>query len=38
VHLKINGKPLKPLGKPGSVVKLMITEKNLQELLAETTS
>jgi cytoskeletal protein RodZ len=38
VHLKINGQPLKPLGKPGSVVKLMITEQNLQELLAKATS
>ncbi len=36
VHLKVNGMPLKPLGKPGSVVKLAITEHNLQELLAKT--
>jgi len=38
VHLKVNGMPLKPLGKPGSVVKLAITEQNLQELLAKTAS
>ena len=38
VHLKINGQPLKPLGKPGSVVKLQITEQNLHELLEKSTS
>ena len=33
VHLKINGKPAKPLGKSGEVVKIFINEKNLQDLL-----
>lgn len=36
VHLKIDGKPLKPLGKPGSVVKLLIDWRNLQDLLDQT--
>ena len=38
VHLKINGVPLKPLGRPGDVVKLQITEQNLKELLEKSTS
>ena len=33
VHLKINGKSAKPLGKPGEVVKILINEKNLHEYL-----
>jgi cytoskeleton protein RodZ len=33
VHLKINGKPAKPLGKPGEVVKMLIDEKNIPELI-----
>ena len=36
VHLKINGKSAKPLGKPGSVVKLLIDRKNLQDFLDQT--
>jgi cytoskeleton protein RodZ len=36
VHLKINGKPAKPLGKSGEVVKIFINEKNLQDLLDRT--
>jgi cytoskeleton protein RodZ len=35
VHLKINGKPTKLLGKPGEVVKILINEKNLQDLLVQ---
>jgi cytoskeleton protein RodZ len=38
VHLKLNGVPLKPLGRPGDVVKLQITEQNLKELLEKSTS
>ncbi len=33
VHLKINGKPAKPLGKQGEVMKLLINEKNLPDLI-----
>jgi cytoskeleton protein RodZ len=33
VHLKINGKPAKPLGKSGEVVKILINEKNLHDYL-----
>jgi cytoskeleton protein RodZ len=33
VHLKINGKPVKALGKPGSVVRIMIDQKNLQDFM-----
>ena len=33
VQLKINGKPAKPLGKPGEVIKVQIDEKNLQDFL-----
>lgn len=36
VHLKINGKPAKPLGKPGEVVKILINEKNLRDYLDQT--
>lgn len=36
VRLKINGKPVKPLGKPGEVIKLLIDAKNLQEILDQT--
>jgi cytoskeleton protein RodZ len=35
VNLKINGKPTKPLGKSGEVVKILINEKNLQNLLGQ---
>ncbi len=37
VNLKINGKPLRPLGESGDVVKLVITEKNLHEFLQKST-
>jgi cytoskeletal protein RodZ len=36
VHLKINGKPAKPLGKPGSVVRILIDRNNLQDFLDQT--
>ena len=35
VNLKINGKPARPLGKPGEVVKVVIDEKNLPEILGQ---
>ena len=35
-HLKINGKPTKPLGRSGEVVKILINENNLQDLLEST--
>jgi hypothetical protein len=37
VHLKINGRPAKPLGKPGEVVKVLIDGKNLQNFLDQAT-
>jgi hypothetical protein len=36
VHLKINGKPARPLGKSGEVVKILINEKNLNDYLDQT--
>ncbi|MBZ5495891.1 MAG: DUF4115 domain-containing protein [Acidobacteriia bacterium] len=33
VKLMINGKPAKPLGKPGAVVRLVITPQTIQEML-----
>lgn len=36
VRLKINGKPLKLLGKSGQIVKILIDESNLPELLDKT--
>ena len=33
VHLKINDRPTKSLGKPGEVVKILINKKNLHEYL-----
>ncbi len=36
VRLKINGRPARSLGKPGEVVRIMINEKNLQDLLDQT--
>lgn len=36
VRLKINGKPAKPLGKPGEVLKVLINEQNLQDILDKT--
>ena len=35
IQLKINGKPAKPLGKPGEVVKILINEKNLESFLVQ---
>jgi cytoskeleton protein RodZ len=35
-HLKINGKPTKPLGRQGEVIKILINEKNLQDLFDQT--
>jgi cytoskeletal protein RodZ len=35
VHLKINGKPARPLGKPGEVVKVLIDRKNLPGFLGQ---
>jgi cytoskeleton protein RodZ len=37
VRLKINGKPAKPLGKPGAVVKVLIDGNNLQDFLDQAT-
>ena len=34
---KINGRPAKPLGKPGEVVKVLIDGKNLQNFLDQST-
>lgn len=36
IQLTINGKPAKPLGKPGEVVKVQIDESNLQNFLIQT--
>jgi len=36
VHLKINGKVAKPLGKSGAVVHMIINEQNLPDLLEKT--
>jgi len=36
VHLKVNGMPLKQLGKSGEVLKLLITEKTIPDLLDQT--
>jgi cytoskeleton protein RodZ len=33
VNLKINGKPAKPLGKPGEVLRLLINAQNIPDLL-----
>ena len=36
VHLKVNGMPLKELGKSGEVLRLLITEKTIPDLLDQT--
>jgi cytoskeleton protein RodZ len=36
VHLKINGKAARPLGKSGDVVRIIINEQNLPDLLEKT--
>ncbi len=36
VRLKINGKPLKLLGKPGQIVKVLIDENSLRDLIENT--
>jgi cytoskeleton protein RodZ len=33
VQMKVNGRPAKPLGKSGEVIKVFIDEKNLQDIL-----
>jgi cytoskeleton protein RodZ len=33
IRLKINGKPAKPLGKSGEVIRLLINEQNIEELI-----
>ncbi len=37
IRLKINGKPAKLLGKPGDVVRLIVNEQNLPDLLEKST-
>jgi cytoskeleton protein RodZ len=37
VHLRINGLPAKPLGKPGEVVRMLINSKSLPDLVKQTT-
>jgi hypothetical protein len=37
IRLKINGKPAKSLGKSGDVVRLIINEQNLNDLLEKNT-
>jgi cytoskeletal protein RodZ len=36
IRLKINGKPARPLGKSGDVVKVLINDKNLQDFIDQT--
>jgi cytoskeletal protein RodZ len=36
VHLKINGKPVKPLGKQGEVIKFLINTRNMLDLIDQT--
>ncbi len=36
VRLKINGRPAKPLGKPGEVVRVLINEQSIKELIEKT--
>ena len=36
IHMKINGKSAKPLGKSGEVVRILINEKNLHDYLDQT--
>jgi len=38
VRLKINGKQSKPLGKPGEVVRVLINEQNIADLMEKATS
>jgi hypothetical protein len=33
VRLRINGKPARPLGKPGEVVRVLITTQNISDFL-----
>jgi cytoskeleton protein RodZ len=37
VHLRINGLPARPLGKPGEVVKMLINSKSLPDLVKQST-
>jgi cytoskeletal protein RodZ len=36
VQLKLNGRPVRPLGRPGEVIKMIINAENLQDLVAQT--
>jgi cytoskeletal protein RodZ len=36
IRLKINGKPARPLGKSGDVVRVLINDKNLQDFIDQT--
>ena len=36
IRLKINGRPARPLGKSGDVVKVLINDKNLQDFIDQT--
>ena len=38
IHLKINGKALKALGKPGQVVRLLINEQNMKDLIEKSSN
>ncbi|HSW38595.1 MAG TPA: DUF4115 domain-containing protein, partial [Acidobacteriota bacterium] len=37
INMNINGKPAKPLGNPGQVLRLTITEKTLPDILLSST-
>ncbi len=37
VRMKINGKAAKPLGKPGEVIRMLINEQNIEDLLEKST-
>jgi cytoskeleton protein RodZ len=36
VRLRLNGKAVRPLGKPGDVIRMIINQKNLQEFIDQT--
>jgi cytoskeleton protein RodZ len=38
IHLKINGKPVRPLGKPGEVVRVLINEQSLKDLIEKSSN
>ena len=33
IHMRINGKPAKSLGKPGEVVRVLINEQSIKDLV-----